>query len=903
MIVALVSLTLGVSVIIVSEISQFNTELSNRAILVARTVGNYSATNIASGDTKAASDSLAALEHIPDIINAHLYDKSGKLFASFRADPPPPETSAVTNETLYFSHRDYLLVNAPVEYRGERWGYIQLAVSSKQLRARVIERLVILLLLGAGLAIIAYLLARWLQSFVAQPILALAKAAEQVTAQPNYSVRVSPINKDEIGVLNDAFNTMLAQIGRRQQERDRAQKALTESEARFSAMFNSIPDGIVFADMDRRIVLINPALLALFGYSNEELLGHTTQMLYADPHDYVEQGRRRYRDNPDIEAEPYEIRYRRKDGSIFWSETLATHVRQADGTLIGFLGIIRDITERKAAEQASRANREHYRNLVETSQAVPWQLDLPSWRFTYIGPQAVGLLGYPVEAWYEAGFWSDHLHPEDRDQAIHFCQTETRRGEDHEFEYRMITADGGVVWIRDSVNVVNSPGGPVALRGFMFDITERKRVALELKAREERLRSQQNAMLALSKEQASTREELPPLLQAATRIVATTLDVARVSIWLYRDERTRIECIDLYDQYRDTHSAGQELSAGDYPNYFRAIEENQVIVADDVCSAEETQEFADTYLKPLNIQSMLDAPIRRGGTAIGVLCHEHTGSIRHWAIDEQNFASSVADAVSLILELWEHKLTEEELLRHKDHLEEIVADRTEELRRSNKELESFSYSVSHDLRAPLRSIDGFALALAEDYGELLDQTAQDYLTRIRSGAQHMARLIDDMLQLSRVTRRELRRQRVDVSALAVSVISELRRLEPQREVDVRIQSGLTAMGDRGLLSILLENLLGNAWKYTARTEKPVIEFGLQEQHGEPVFFVKDNGAGFDMSYVDKLFGTFQRLHRREDFPGTGIGLATVRRVIDRHGGRVWAEGKVDQGACFYFRLP
>lgn len=221
---------------------------------------------------------------------------------------------------------------------------------------------------------------------------------------------------------------------------------------------------------------------------------------------------------------------------------------------------------------------------------------------------------------------------------------------------------------------------------------------------------------------------------------------------------------------------------------------------------------------------------------------------------------------------------------------------------ANRELEAFSYSVSHDLRAPLRSIDGFSLALLEDYQDRLDETGCDYLRRVRSATQRMSQLIDDLLQLSRLTRSQLNLIAVDLSYLAATALEELREAEPGRNVNAVIEPGLTALGDPQLLKVVVENLLGNAWKFTGKTVDAVIEFGSAKLAGDSAFFVKDNGAGFDMAYADKLFATFQRLHREDEFPGTGIGLSLVQRVVHRLGGRVWAEGAVGHGAIFFFTL-
>jgi PAS domain S-box-containing protein len=282
-----------------------------------------------------------------------------------------------------------------------------------------------------------------------------------------------------------------------------------------------------------------------------------------------------------------------------------------------------------------------------------------------------------------------------------------------------------------------------------------------------------------------------------------------------------------------------------------------------------------------------------------------TGAARYWLksyfpIAEEN---GTVEAIGLVaIDVTARREAERELAETNADLERRVLERTLELEAAIDELEAFSYSVSHDLRSPLRALDGFSLALLEDYGDVLDDTGKDYLHRVRAGSQRMGALIDDLLVLSRMSRREMRREKVDLAASAREVIADLRREEPERDVEFTLPETLDADGDPGLLRALLQNLLGNAWKFTSRRPTAHVELGVDRRGDAVTYFVRDDGVGFEPAYVDKLFTPFQRLHTAKEFPGTGIGLATVQRIVRRHGGRAWAEGVVDGGATVYFTL-
>jgi light-regulated signal transduction histidine kinase (bacteriophytochrome) len=325
--------------------------------------------------------------------------------------------------------------------------------------------------------------------------------------------------------------------------------------------------------------------------------------------------------------------------------------------------------------------------------------------------------------------------------------------------------------------------------------------------------------------------------------------------------------------------------------------------------------LSDCHIKILSqfqVRANLAVPLLQGENLWGLLCIHQCRAPRQWQDTEIEFVNQIASHLGVALqhaellaklqaEIIDRQQAEQRAQDFNQDLQQAVI----ELKSVNKELETFSYSVSHDLRAPLRSIDGFSQALLEDCAEQLDETGQDYLRRIRAATQQMGQLIDDLLTLSRVIRSDMHRELVDLSRLADRISMDLQQAHPERRVEFMIGRGLIDRGDSRLLQVVLENLLNNAWKFTAKKAQAKIEFGVMlSEPGmiHPTYFVRDNGVGFDMAYISKLFSPFQRLHSVSEFPGNGIGLATVQRIVHRHGGQVWTEGLIEQGATFYFTL-
>jgi len=491
---------------------------------------------------------------------------------------------------------------------------------------------------------------------------------------------------------------------------------------------------------------------------------------------------------------------------------------------------------------------DRYRELVESLEAIVWEADATTRRFTFVSHGAELVLGHPVDQWLRTpDFWASHIHPADREPTLQYTRTATAEGRDHTLEYRAVAADGRVVWLRNLVHVVrNAQGQAQHLRGLMLDVSDRKRAGEALRLSEEKFRD--------------LVENLSDVIFAVDRDgVITYVSPVAEALGGYRPSeligRPFWEFIDPDDRPKLMRGFERALSGAQTPAEYRVR----------VRSGE------------LRWVRSHGRPIWQEGRATGLR--------------------------GVLTDITDSKQTEEQVRRLNAELEQRVATRTAELEAINNELEAFCHSVSHDLRAPLRAISGFGHALLEDYASRLDDEGKGMLNRVVAASQRMNQLIDALLELSRVTQTEMHREVVDLTSLACTITAELRETQPERAVDVDIEDGLVAQGDARLLHVVLENLLGNAWKFTNKRPRAHIEFRAVRDGDLCIFFVRDDGAGFDMKRVHKLFGAFQRLHGPDEFEGTGIGLATVKRIVHRHGGRVWAEGAVGEGATFYFTLP
>ena len=507
----------------------------------------------------------------------------------------------------------------------------------------------------------------------------------------------------------------------------------------------------------------------------------------------------------------------------------------------------RDITESKRVEEALRESEESFRVIFERS-TIGKSLTAPDGRLLRVNQAVADFLGYTIEEMQRLDF-TQITYPDDIAVTREVIRSLlANEGESRRLEKRFIRKSGEVVWADVSTTVRRDVNGvPLYLITAIADITERKLAEEKIRVSEERYRSLFENMVE------------------GYAYCQMLFEDGQAKDWTYLVVNDAFEFL----------TGLKDVTGKKVSQVIPGIRET------DPAIFERYGRVALTG-KPEKFEMFVEAM-------------QMWFSISVYS-PEKDFFVSVFDVIT------ERKRAEAEIRRLNQGLEQRVRQRTAQLEAANQELEAFAYSVSHDLRAPLRGIDGWSLALMEDYHDRLDAQAQQYLGFVRAEAQRMGQLIDDLLQLSRVTRAEMQAVPVNLSAIAQAVAARLQAAQPERQVDLVIQPDLAATGDPRLIEILLTNLFSNAWKFTGPRPSARIEFGKVELEDRPVFFVRDNGMGFDMAFAQKLFGAFQRMHKQSEFPGTGIGLATVQRIVHRHGGRVWAEAQVDQGAVFYFTL-
>jgi PAS domain S-box-containing protein len=553
--------------------------------------------------------------------------------------------------------------------------------------------------------------------------------------------------------------------------------------------------------------------------------------------------------------------------------------------------------DRRRAEAALQESEERLRQITSSLREAVWLRDTRTLEILYVNPAYETIWGRSCESFYQdPRSFLDAVHAGDKDRVRAAIQRQYQ-GEYFNEEYRILRPDGSLRWIWGRTFPVNHP----ALHGervvaIAEDITDRKQseAALEERIRFETLFSDMSTTFLNA-----PIKEVPQAVVKSLQQIVEFLEVDRGSLFQYAPDQEAFR-VELSYAVPGVESALPALTARDFPWYLERLQRGETVVYEHVEDAPAAAASEMEFSRKAGLRSMISLPLAIRGKIWGAITFVAFRRACAWPPEIVARLRLVGEMLANALE---RKRAEEEISRFNSELEGRIHERTAQLEAANKELESFAFSVSHDLRAPLRSIQGFSLVLEEDAASKLNAPERDELRRIRKAAQQMEAFIESLLGLARLSRETLRIQPVDLSRMARSIAADLQQAEPERRVEWEIADGLNARADEQLLQAVLANLLGNAWKFSARCPVACIRFSTAAQpDGSQAFLISDNGAGFDMRYADRLFAVFQRLHSPEEFPGTGIGLASVQRIIHRHGGRVWAEAEKDKGATFYFTL-
>ena len=573
-------------------------------------------------------------------------------------------------------------------------------------------------------------------------------------------------------------------------------------------------------------------------------------------------------------------------GRLIWVEAVGKAIRE-DSRVVKVIGAFRDITERKQAEAIRLAN-VYNRSLLEAS-LDPLVTICANGKITDVNVATETVTGRSREELIGTDF-SDYFTDPEKARAGYQQVFRESSVKDYDLEIRH--KDGHLTPVLYNAAVYRDEAGNViGVFAAARDITERKKAEDIARLDEARTKS----ILRISQyPAASMRELLDFALDEAIALSGSKFGY----LYFYREDT---QDFILHAWSKDVMA---ECTIANPQTDYKlektgiwgeVVRQRTPIIVNDFAAPHPLKKGYPEGHAPL--LRFFSVPVFSEGRIVAVV---------GFANRSAEYTDSDANQMTLLMDsVWkivERKQAEEEIQKLNQELEARVIERTTELESMNKELEAFAYSVSHDLRSPLRSIEGFSLALLEDYADRLDDTGKSYLDRVRNATVRMGHLIDDLLKLSRVTRSEMNRERVDLSVIAKDVAGRLAESHPERSAEFVIADGLTAYGDARLLTVALENLFSNAWKFSEKAARSVIQFGVARRENAEAFYVKDNGVGFDMAYAGKLFSPFQRLHKIEEFPGTGIGLATVKRIINRHGGRVWIESEVDKGTTVYFTL-
>lgn len=720
------------------------------------------------------------------------------------------------------------------------------------------------------------------------PIQKLATTARRIRLG-DLSQRASVVNADEIGELTEAFNAMTARVRASMEDLEQRVLELKQTQEKLRQLSSAVEqsaDQVVITDTQGVIEYVNPAFEQLTEYSRAEVLGQTPAILASGEQDaaFYERLWSTILSGAIFRGA---IINRKKGGELYYAEKTISPIRDQAGVITHFVSTDKDVTERIRAEAALRESEARYRSIFENSAVGIFRSTLDG-RFTIVNQALVRMLGYTTTAEVLAlDLTQDlYLNPAERER---LRQTYERTGRMEGVDVRWKKHDGETILVSlHARTLVDGAGRVSGYEGLVQDVTQRHLA---------------EALLTLQKqilELIVTSTPLPEVLAAIARSIEAQIPRCYCSILLMDRDGQHLRpgaspsLPPGFAQALDGLAIGPRAGSCGTAAY-----RGEAVISSDIAADPLWSDCADWMISNYNVRASWSTPIfSRMRQVLGTFAlyylEAHTP-----APAERELVEVSARLASLAIE---RQQAEDEIHLLTAQLEQRVTERTAQLERANQELEAFSYSISHDLRAPVRAMDGFASILLAEQLEHLTPEGRHYLQLVQTSAHRMGQLIDDLLKFSRLSRQPIEKQTVDLAALTRQVWDDLSAERDHRQVELTLGGLPVCQGDPALLRQVLLNLLSNALKFTRTRTVAQIEVASRHEGGEDVYFVRDNGVGFDQQYAHRLFGVFQRLHTETEFEGTGVGLALVQRILHRHGGRIWVEAETERGATFYFTV-
>jgi PAS domain S-box-containing protein len=845
-------LILAGAVVLFYERYETKNDLVNNMSALGFLIADRSTAALTFQDSRLAEENLAALHVKSDVAGACILDEKHRVFASYGL--LNARTAVVADDGSMPSYRfesSQLTLFEPVMLEGKRIGTVVIVATLAEFQRE--WQYFVLVVVGAFVCSfgISILLSSRLQAVVSAPLLDLTTTAQLIARRKDYSLRAQKRNEDEIGILVEAFNEMLDMVDAQSKENSGLIRDLQERKSMLGAILDTIPQSIFWKDRRNIYLGCNKSFATLVGLERPEAILGRSDAEIGCPPDVPSVSHASTSNGVAFETPQYhQVRpWTTQDGGSLWLDTSTVPLLNDGGQAFGVLGVYQDITDRVKAERDLRESEAKYRYLFEQNPVPMLIYELGSLAMLAVNDAFVSRYGYSKSE--AMSLRLTDLYPEAEKDAIAGLTTRLK-GLMYVGDWHHLTKDGTQMDIEAHSHGFSFEGRGARI-AVVYDVTERKQVELALRQSEQRYKQ---------------------LLESITD-------------YGYSVEISDGRCI------RTDHGSGCEKVTGYTPDDYAGdpMLWLRMVHPDDRSKVEH---YADPLMEGREIPALEHRIIHRNGSTIWV---------RNTYVVKRSAAGDVIGYDGLISDITERKLAEEEIQRLNVELEQRVIRRTAQLEAANRELEAFSYSVSHDLRAPLRHASGYVDLLVKRCRSDLSEKGQHYINAIAESVHQMGMLIDDLLQFSRTGRAEMRLSETDMDALVGEVTASLRHDNPQRNIAWKIARLPSVYGDPAMLKLVWVNLLSNAVKFTRTRECATIEIEAREQEAEYTFVVRDDGVGFDMQYAQKLFGVFQRLHPMEEFEGTGIGLANVRRIIARHEGRVWAEAQKDKGATFYFSLP